>query len=208
MITHSGSRTMPGSTPRRDQVARATAETIAQYGLARTSLREIAARLGTSVGVLTHQFRDRDQLLLYAFDAITADLTVRARSAMRGQDPRSAITRGLSLALPLDARSRVDASTWLAFAAAASTSPDLATTYASRWEEWARGLEELVSAVTDGPDRSPGLTAELLLAATDGIAMRALASVPGLPAVRQRALLREAVDALLGGSSHHAGAAA
>jgi AcrR family transcriptional regulator len=207
MITRSGHRTIPGSTPRRDEVARATAETIARYGLARTSLREIAARLGTSVGVLTHQFRDRDQLLLYAFDAITADLTARARTAMRGQDPRSAITRGLSLALPLDARSRVDASTWLAFAAAASTSPDLATAYASRWEEWAGGLEELVRAVADGPDRPPSLTAELLLAATDGIATRALASDPRLTPARQRALLREAVDALLGGPTHRGGVA-
>lgn len=206
MITRSRSRTIPGSTARRDEVARATAETIAEYGLARTSLREIAARLGTSVGVLTHQFRDRDQLLLYAFDAITADLTLRARTAMRGQDARSAITRGLAMALPLDARSRVDASTWLAFAAAASTSPDLAAAYATRWEDWSRGLEELVGAVTDGPDRPAGVTAELLLAAVDGIATRALASdAPPTPA-RQRALLREAVDALLRSAGQGAGA--
>ena len=206
MIARSESRTIPGSTTRRDEVARATAETIARYGFAHTSLREIAAHLGTSVGVLTHQFRDRDQLLLYAFDTITADLTARARTAMQGQDPRSAITRGLSLALPLDARSRVDASTWLAFAAAAATSRELAAAYASRWEGWARGLEELVSSLTDGPDRPAAVTAELLLAAVDGIAMRALASDQSLTPRRQRMLLREAVNALLSSPSHPGGA--
>lgn len=198
MAARPGGSTIPDATARRDEVARATAETIAQYGLAHTSLREIAARLGTSVGVLTHQFRDRDELLLYAFDAITADLTARARAAMRGQDPRSAIIRGLSMALPLDARSRVDASTWLAFAAAASTSPALASSYASRWEDWASGLEEFVRALPDAPDRPHGVTAELLLSTVDGIATRALASGPRLAPARQRALLREAVDAVLG----------
>jgi AcrR family transcriptional regulator len=192
-----GTRPLPSPTTRRDEVARATAETIARHGLARTSLREIAACLGTSVGVLTHQFRDRDQLLLYAFDTITADLAERARASMQGRDPRSAIILGLSLALPLDDRSRVDASTWLAFAAAAATTPELAAAYASRWEAWAAGLEDLVRTLDDGPARPPGVTAELLLAAVDGIALRALASDPPLPPGRQRRLLREAVEAVL-----------
>lgn len=201
MIADSPARRLPASTTRRDEVARATAETIAEHGLAGASLREIAARLGTSVGVLTHQFRDRDQLLLYAFDAISDELTTRARAAMRGRDPRSAIVRGLTVALPLDSRSRVDASTWLAFASAAATSAELSAAYASRWADWASGLEELVRSVPDGPLRPAAMTAEMLLAATDGITTRALASGPHLSPRRQRDLLRATVHALLEGQA-------
>jgi AcrR family transcriptional regulator len=48
---------------RRDAIALAAAEVIADRGLERATMRDIAAALGVTTGVLTHYFPSKDALL-------------------------------------------------------------------------------------------------------------------------------------------------
>ena len=51
---------------RRIEVAKAAWQVIIREGLDRTSMRAIAQELGSSTGVVTHYFRDKEDLILFA----------------------------------------------------------------------------------------------------------------------------------------------
>ena len=167
-------RAIPERTDRRDEVADATIEAIADVGIERASLREIAARLGTTIGVLTHQFRDRDELLAYAFTAVTTRIRERSDSAALNDDAFAGVVDMLLEALPLDQRSRRETAVWLAFSAAATTHTDLAAIHNRVYEHWTNRVAEALSAIDSSIEAD--LAARLLIATVDGVALRMMAS--------------------------------
>ena len=69
---------------RRRAIAAAAHRTINEQGLHGVNLRDIAAALGTTVGVIQYYFKSKDELLLYAKDVIIDDVLDRARRAGAG----------------------------------------------------------------------------------------------------------------------------
>lgn len=72
---------------RRSQVASAAMQLIAQEGLQGASLRAIAHELGCTTGVLTHYFRNKDELLLFMLEVVMERLgekMVAAAQAVEG----------------------------------------------------------------------------------------------------------------------------
>ncbi len=57
-----------GYDDRRLEVAQAAWRVIVREGLDRTSMRAIAQELGSSTGVVTHYFRDKEELILFALE--------------------------------------------------------------------------------------------------------------------------------------------
>lgn len=55
---------------RRIKVAQAAWRVIVREGLDRASMRAIAQELGSSTGVVTHYFRDKEELILFALEQV------------------------------------------------------------------------------------------------------------------------------------------
>jgi len=71
---------------RRRAIAAAAHRTINEKGLHGVNLRDIAAELGTTTGVVQYYFKSKDELLLYAKDLIIDDMLERAHEAARGRE--------------------------------------------------------------------------------------------------------------------------
>lgn len=181
---------------RREAIALVAARLIASDGLERASLRHIAARMGATIGTLTHQFRDRDDLVRTTFEVTVRGIRARAARTARGKRGVALLTAILGEAIPTSEVRRVETAVWLAFAMSAATNADHARLYRDFDREWEDALTSVVSDLVppDGTEASD--VARLLMATTDGIALRALAG-RDLPATEQRRLLAVAIAALL-----------
>jgi AcrR family transcriptional regulator len=93
-------------------VARAVHRTILSQGLEGVNLRDISRELGVTTGFLTHYFRNKAELLLFAKDLLMKDLMSGARAAAEGATGWERLRIVCEHLLPLTAE-RVD--TWLVF---------------------------------------------------------------------------------------------
>lgn len=171
-------------TNKREEIAWLAADAIAERGLAGASLREVAARTGASLGVVTYHFSNRDDLLAATMETVVAAIRRRAETG-RDADP---VERELSAVLPLTAATRRETAVWVAFTDAATRDPGLAAQFEAYYREW----EHAVAAALEDSGGG-GRFAPVLIATTDGIAVRALVS--GMSGSRQRGLLRRAISA-------------
>jgi AcrR family transcriptional regulator len=100
---------------RRVEVAQAAWRVIVREGLDRTSMRAIAQELGSSTGVVTHYFRDKEALTLFAleqvFEHVLEEMEVRAK----GRQGIDRLAQMLFVALPLEDTDRADWKVWVAF---------------------------------------------------------------------------------------------
>lgn len=80
-------------TARREAIVDAALAVILEKGLAATTVRDVAERMGTSSGLIHHYFPSMDEVLAAAFDvAATADLDL-TREAIRGAAPTDQLRR-------------------------------------------------------------------------------------------------------------------
>jgi AcrR family transcriptional regulator len=111
---------------RRRELADAACTVIARNGLAATTLADVAAESGWSIGSIRHYFPNKDELVASALWRVgeRVDERIRHRTAggMTMNDLRTAATE----LLPLDAERREEAVVHLAFMAQAAVVPALA----------------------------------------------------------------------------------
>lgn len=138
-------------------------------GLDAASLPRIARELNATTGLLQKYFRSKDELLLFAQDQLTEELTTSVRAVLNQQGSlQDRLHKALcAIALVDDAaRARV----WLAFAARAAANPVLL----QRHVEGAREIRELCRQVLEVAGLDGG-EAVALAALVDGVtAQRAL----------------------------------
>jgi AcrR family transcriptional regulator len=155
---------------RRRELADAACRVIARNGLAGTTLADVAAESGWSVGSIRYYFPSKDELVAAALWRVGERVDERIRDGAVGRvavrDLRSAATE----LLPLDARRREEALVHLAFMAQAVVVPALADAA----EGAARRLQEPLAARIARAVRAGELPAHL---------------DPGREAARLRALL-------------------
>jgi AcrR family transcriptional regulator len=184
---------------KREAVAEATWSVIRRVGLAGASMREIAREAGCTTGVLTHYFRGKDELLLFAFSYAMRNVAERMTSQATSAGPARARLLGvLAEALPTDDERRVEALVYFGFLEAAMRDKQLEAEFSRRYQDWERLVAGLVAEALG--TRSSGrvrATTDLLLAVVDGIAVGAIASPERYLPSRQSELLRTAVDQLL-----------
>ncbi|WP_434444429.1 TetR/AcrR family transcriptional regulator [Lentzea sp. E54] len=154
---------------RRQQVVAALYRVVDAEGLDAASLPRIAKELNATTGLLQKYFRSKDELLLFAQDQLTVELTASVREVL-GQEGslQGRLHKALcAIALVGDAaRARV----WLAFAARAAANPVLL----QRHVEGAREIRDLCRHVLDAAGLDGGEVAGLA-ALVDGVtAQRAL----------------------------------
>ena len=181
-------------TDRRSEIAHVAAAVIAERGLDGASMREIAARMGATVGTLTHHFRDREDLLRTTFEVTVRAIRDRAERAARGLEGVPLLTALLGEGLPTSATRRVEVAVWLAFSLSATTNEEHAQLCARLYREWEDAVAAVLLGLNVEDERD---AARLLMAATDGIALRAMAASTISPRDQER-LLASAIARVVG----------
>jgi AcrR family transcriptional regulator len=110
-------------TARLREIANAVSRVMARQGAGLASLRDIADEMGSSVGVLTHYFENKEELYLYSWRHLVGELFAEALATSGGEPGLSRLERILNSALP--------------------TTPD-------RWERWRQWMAFLGAAVSGG----------------------------------------------------------
>ncbi len=113
---------------RREQLIRATFETIDEIGLAEATVATIARKAGLSSGIVAHYFGDKDGLLNAAMRQILRDLkqAVASRRAASGTDARAQLRAIVDGNFDDTQINGTAMRVWLTFWAASMHQPELA----------------------------------------------------------------------------------
>lgn len=173
---------------RRQEIVGAVCRIIATDGLERVSLREVAEEADLAVGSVRHYFDSSDDLLAFAFAAVSDRILARLNAALTGlrtsaddgQHDRAVLTL-LGEFLPLDEERALDACAWLAFRNAARIRPFLSAEADRSHRAVAAVVGQVITRILHadgaaGAAAGPQLVtaAEHLLAVLDGLTMHAL----------------------------------
>lgn len=151
---------------------------MATDGIEAVSVRSVAAAAGVSPAQVQYYFGTKDRLVVAAFQHVHDRMRQRT-AAVDATGPSDRVLRRYLLTwLPLDAARRSDATVWLAFTAAAVTTPQLEPIVRETDTAVVGALAGLLAAGqsegTVRPELEPEATAGLLLAVVDGLTVRAL----------------------------------
>ncbi|WP_169501814.1 TetR/AcrR family transcriptional regulator [Kribbella catacumbae] len=189
---------MTGDEVRGAHVLRAVVEVIAERGLEAATMRNVAAAAKISLAQVQYYFRSKDELVAAAFQHVTQLFDLKLATVDLSGSPRRVLRQALELWLPLDDSRARDARVWLAFSAAAATSPALKEIAAATDNELRIAFARLLdAAAAEGelPDVTDTETeAALLLAVVDGLVVQGLA----LPEDLRPSFLSDSLDAHLG----------
>lgn len=194
--------------PRGAHVLDAALDVIATRGFDGLSVRAVAARAGVSSAQVQYYFRSKDELLAAAFEYVGADVARRAELVETSGTRRELLRALLEVWLPLDEARTRSARVWLAYTAAAATSPSLGPMNATMDARLRTGFADVLSEARAGGELGAGVDVEveaaLLLAVVDGLVLQALA----LPADARAELLLTGIDThldrLFGDGPHEA----
>lgn len=100
---------------RRREVLDATWRVIAREGLDAATTRRIAEEAGYSIGVLTHYFQDKEDILVSAHRLAFAQARDRILAATREQQGLQALRAAMHEALPLDEERHLEAQVDVSF---------------------------------------------------------------------------------------------
>ncbi|OZM71315.1 TetR family transcriptional regulator [Amycolatopsis antarctica] len=170
----------------------AVVEVVAEHGIGAVSMRSVAAAAGVSTAQVQYYFPSKDRLVAAAFEHVCQGVERRGGGVDTSGTAREVLSRLLRLWLPSDAGRARDARVWLAFTAAAATSPALRAINDEVERDLRAGFAGLLrDARQTGElpqDRDPELHAVVLLAVVDGLVTQAVLA-PGTD--RQRSALAE-----------------
>lgn len=78
-------------------------------------MRAIAKELGSSTGVVTHYFRDKDELMLFALERVFENLIEDMKVSAVGRQGIERLEQMIFSALPFEARGIPGWQVWVAF---------------------------------------------------------------------------------------------
>lgn len=166
---------------RRASIVAATRTVMNRRGIAGTTVRDVAAELGTSSGLIHHYYSSMDELLAEAFEQIArADLAEVLEAVDRGRDPieRLAIffdtyDRGMR-----DGTGDSGLQIWLDAWSEAARRPALRRTSRRLNEEWQRALAGIISSGVQAGQitcADPDASAWRILSLLDGLMLQVVA---------------------------------
>jgi AcrR family transcriptional regulator len=175
---------------RREEIAEAAWKVIEREGLARADLRKIAREVGYTTGVITHYFRNRRELMSFAFGL----LVDRSMARMSRASAEAGLMEALAQVLPLDKERRRETTVWLAMVSASLTDPELAEELRLRYRQAREAMLPVFGiALEEELGEDPEDVGDELLAVVDGITIDALSDPERYPPDRQLALLQRAL---------------
>jgi AcrR family transcriptional regulator len=162
---------------RRDAIVDAALAVARRKGLASTTVRDVAAEMGTSSGLIHHYFDSMDEVLAAAFERVAGeDLDQTAVILEDAGDPREVVRAFLASYAPVGEDWAFQL--WLDAWAEAARRPLLRAASSRLNLAWAGLLERAIRAgVAQGTFRCPDPTAAAwrILSITDGLALQVVA---------------------------------
>lgn len=186
---------------RRELIGLAAAELIATRGLDQLTLRDVAAELGVTTGVLTHYFPSKDALVGYTKE-LAFDLRFeRARQAAEGRTGIERLHAVVGEMLPVDEERRTGWRLLVAFHGSAVGSAAMRRAHDRRMRRWFTLFDDLVGALVAAGTLEAGTdTARMGMAIAfmvEGMAVHLAMMEPPMSATWQVAFAREQVDRLV-----------
>ena len=179
---------------RRIEVSAAVWRVIVREGLDRTSIRAIARELNCTTGVVTHYFRDKQELILFALDQVTENLKQSMQEVAKQPLTIERLVEMLSVFLPSDSKRQEILKVWVAFLGYAVGRESLMLEHQASAGELRevimQELEALQSAQKIREDIDTGIEANVLLALVNGIALDSLIQEKCLNPKEQKMAIR------------------
>ncbi|MEM7648963.1 MAG: TetR/AcrR family transcriptional regulator [Cyanobacteria bacterium P01_A01_bin.70] len=187
-------------TDRRLEVSEAAWRVIVREGLDRTSMRAIAQEMNCTTGVVTHYFRNKQELILFALHQVTERLQVLMEQAVANSSGCDRLVAMLSSFLPLDRERQEILRVWVAFLGYAVGREDLMVAHQQSAGELRQVIiQELVTLQKQKKIRSdinPAIEANVLLSLVNGVGLDTLIQLQRLSPEQQKAVLQRYVDGL------------
>ena len=162
---------------RRDAIVDATIAVARRKGLAGTTVRDVAAEMGSSSGLLHHYFETMDEVLAAAFERVAGeDLRIAIAEVRAAPDPVAGIAAIFRVYAPVDADWAFQM--WLDAWAEAARRPALQSTSRRLNLEWQSLVEGVIQEGVEArrfacPD--PAVAAWRILSLLDGLALQVVA---------------------------------
>jgi AcrR family transcriptional regulator len=189
-----------GYDDRRIEVAQAAWRVIVREGLDRTSMRAIAQELGSSTGVVTHYFRDKEELILFALEQVVENALECMKACARERQGLDRLEQMIVAALPLEDSDRGDWKVWIAFLGYSIGRDRLIQQHQNRYERIRQilyqELADLQAAKLIRADLDLILEANALIALVDGIGTGVVICPEQFSANQQRYLVHQHIQAL------------
>ncbi|MEM9121549.1 MAG: TetR/AcrR family transcriptional regulator [Cyanobacteria bacterium P01_F01_bin.56] len=186
---------------RRLEVSEAAWRVIVREGLDRTSMRAIAQEMSCTTGVVTHYFRNKQELILFALHQVTERLQGLMESAIAHVSGPDRLVAILSSFLPVDQERQEILRVWVAFLGYAVGREDLMTEHQHSAGQLRQVIiQELVMLQDQGiirADLDLDMEANVLLALANGISLDTLIQSRRLSVEQQRAVLQAYISGLL-----------
>lgn len=186
---------------RRIEIVRAAWRTIVREGLDRTSMRAIAQELGSSTGVITHYFRDKEELILFALERVFENVVDDMKACAKGRQGIDRLEQMIFVALPLKAIDRDDWKVWMAFLGYSIGREQLVREHRKRYDCLRQiiyqELADLQTAKSIRADLDLTIEANALIALVDGIGTGVVICPEQFSAEQQQYLVRRHINALL-----------
>lgn len=186
---------------RRLQVSEAAWRVIVREGIDRASMRAIAQEMGCTTAGVTHYFRNKQALILFALNQVTERLQALMRSAIAEATGTERLVAMLSSFLPVNEQREDTIRVWVAFLGYAVGRESLMVEHqksAAQLRELI--IQELEELQTDGlvrADIDPKVESNALLALGNGISLDSLIQSNPLSLEQQQMVIQRYVDRLL-----------
>ncbi|MEM9448297.1 MAG: TetR/AcrR family transcriptional regulator [Cyanobacteria bacterium P01_E01_bin.6] len=185
---------------RRIEVARAAWRVIVREGLDRASMRAIAQELGSSTGVVTHYFRDKESLILFALEQVFENVLQDMKTCAKAWQGIDRLEQMIFLALPLEASDKDDWKVWMAFLGYSVGRPHLVQEHQKRYDLLRQVISQELAALQTAKliraDLDVALEANALIALVDGISTRVVICPEQFSAEQQQYLVRRHIHTL------------
>jgi len=181
-------------TERLEGIAQAVRRVLERDGVEQTTMRNVAAELGSTTGLLTHWVPDRAGLLHLALRATADEQSERATEALTRR-PRD-IAGALDEYLLLDDATRGEMKVWLGFWALAMSDEVLQDEHRDRYRGFRSSFIEHLRGLGVAVDDARRAT-DHLMTTIDGVAVEAAFDPEYWTPARQRRHLRDVIAIVL-----------
>lgn len=185
---------------RHGEIANAAARVIARDGLSGASLRSIAREIGYTTGVVMHYFKDKEELLVAAADAVYGPYEALLAEAMQMDDTFEGLRRICIIPLPTTRAKQIVPRLYAQVLANIDAEPAFADACRRRYAAIRQGLQDLlVRGQQNGAlraDFEPAAQCDITCAILDGIALHAVSEPSRFPAARIVKLVTQELEKL------------
>lgn len=186
---------------RREELAGAVWAVVMKHGLEGVTIRDVARESGWSTGVVNHYFRDKDELMRYAFQLSIERSVERWQRHATGLPPLEAIRIIMVESLAVDEEQRMENLLWTAFLGKAITSPAMSQVLSDVYAHWYEQLADLISqGQRDGSirrDIDSGAWSRSAMALVDGLVIQSFFLSGGERQIKEQVeLVSQQIDRL------------